>query len=72
VDLEFHTPMAGVARVRVFDARGRRVASLLDGWEPAGAHEVTWDPGGAAAPGVYVARLECAAGVVNRKLCVVR
>jgi murein DD-endopeptidase MepM/ murein hydrolase activator NlpD len=72
VDLEFHMPVSGVARLGMFDVHGRRVAVLVDAWQTAGAHEVAWDPGAAAAPGVYVARLECPSGTICRKLCVVR
>ena len=72
VQLSFHLPQSGVARLSIFDARGRHVAQLMDGWQTAGAHQAAWEPGTRSAPGVYVARLECAAGAVTRKLCVVR
>ena len=45
----------GVARVDVFDTLGRRVATLADGWAPAGPLRAEWD--GEAASGVYVVRL---------------
>ena len=63
VELEYRLPAAGLARVAVFDTRGRRVAGLVEGWKPAGAHRVTWNPGGAAGsrsgsgPAVYLAKL---------------
>jgi len=46
----------GRAHAELFDARGRRVAVLLDGELPAGSRLVTWDgrsSGRRAAPGVY-------------------
>jgi len=71
VDLEFRLPAAGLARVSIFDARGRRVARVVDGWRPAGAHHATWDPG-AGPGGVYVARLEFADRALGRKILVLR
>jgi flagellar hook assembly protein FlgD len=45
----------------VLDATGRRVRSVLDGWLPAGRHEITWDGRGEAgarvAAGVYFMRI---------------
>lgn len=48
------------ARVDVYDASGRRIATPLDGDVAAGRQEVRWDLAGAAGrvdPGVYFARL---------------
>ncbi len=44
-------PQAGHASLRIFDAFGREVATLLDGEQPAGRYVIRWDaremPGGA-------------------------
>ena len=69
----------GTVRVRVVDALGRTVATLLDGPLPAGAHTLTWDGAGLAA-GVYVVRLDGGSsggsdddrGVSVRRVLVVR
>jgi non-reducing end alpha-L-arabinofuranosidase len=42
--------------LRVFDQRGKQVATLIDGVIPSGDHEVAWDAGRAPA-GVYLARM---------------
>ena len=50
-------------RLDVFDASGRRVATLAEGMHAAGAHRVTWTgqtASGRASPGVYVLRVEFA------------
>ena len=47
----------GPVSLRVYDALGRLVATLVDGVQPAGFHEATWDSGDAAS-GVYVYRIE--------------
>ena len=49
-------PTPGPARLDVFDALGRRVATLLGGERAAGTHALALDTA-ALAPGVYAARL---------------
>lgn len=66
--VRYTVPARGRVRIDVFDARGARVASLLDAHREAGAHSVTWngtdDRGGRAGSGVYFARI--AAGGESR------
>jgi hypothetical protein len=54
-------PTGGATRVEVFDARGRLVKRLRNGWMPAGQHGVTWDgtnqQGGRVGAGVYFSRV---------------
>jgi hypothetical protein len=54
-------PAPGRVTLAIFDARGRRVVTLVDGWRPAASFVVTWngdDASGQPAPaGVYWARL---------------
>jgi len=42
--------------LRVYDTAGREVATLVEGWREAGAHEVTFDASGLPS-GIYFARL---------------
>ena len=46
-------------RVEIFDLRGRRVATLMDGVLGPGAHAISWSPGAevSAPDGVYFARV---------------
>ena len=70
--LEFDLPSAANAELSVFDAAGRRVATLVDGVEPAGRHAATWDgrstSGERVAAGLYFARLTTPQGVVSRRI----
>ncbi len=54
--LAFSLPADGPVTLEVFDATGRRVATLVEGELPAGRHAVTWRPVDRAS-GVYFARL---------------
>jgi hypothetical protein len=71
VDLTYTLGAATAVRLEVVDALGRLVATIADGMRPAGRHSVRWDGrthAGAAAPGVYLVRLEAAGSVVTRRL----
>jgi len=70
--------LARDARVRleVVDVSGRRVRTLADGIEAAGAHATTWDGrterGDVASPGVYMVRLAAAGEVRTGKVLLAR
>ncbi|HPF36187.1 MAG TPA: FlgD immunoglobulin-like domain containing protein [Candidatus Krumholzibacteria bacterium] len=70
LSVELTLPRAGVHTVRVIDARGRAVATLLDGAASAGAHVLQWDglddTGRAAATGTYFVQLVGDAGQARR------
>jgi len=73
-DFELAQPSRAV--LAIYDARGVRVATLLDADLPAGAHTANWsgrDDRGAAMPsGVYFARLQTAAGARTVKITLAR
>jgi hypothetical protein len=62
--------------VSLFDARGRRVDLLDQGWRNAGHHAATWNPrpdtGARAARGVYFVRLNAGTFVAHRRVLVLR
>jgi hypothetical protein len=67
----FRLPEAGPVRLAVYDALGREVAVVAEGWRAAGAHEAALDA--AALPaGVYLARLTAGARTATRRLTVAR
>jgi hypothetical protein len=59
--IRFRMAEAGVARLVLFDARGREARVVFDEKRPAGDQSVAFDPRGLAA-GVYLARLTAGAG----------
>ena len=54
--LSLSLPEAGYVTLIIYDAQGRIVARLYDGWYPAGYHEVTFGAQGLPS-GIYFARL---------------
>jgi len=74
--IRFSLPSAGDAKLFVFDANGRRVATLVDGPQMAGPQEVIWDgrddSGQALASGMYFYRLQSTAGEQTRKMLLLK
>jgi choice-of-anchor B domain-containing protein len=62
----------GYVELSIFDVRGARVATLVDGVLAPGAHDVVWDGrtigGNSAAAGVYFAKLVASGEVRTRKM----
>lgn len=65
-------PRSMPAQLQIIDQRGRLIIELVNGWQPAGRHEVRWhgrDASGRGAPsGSYSCRLVTPDGVFCRKL----
>lgn len=62
----YDVPDAGVVALRIYDARGRLVRTLVNQNLTAGRHQITWDgreeSGAASAAGLYLIRLVTADG----------
>lgn len=69
-------PSSGHVRLRVFDARGRLVTTLVDRHVERGRYSIAWDGRGAyespLPSGVYVYRLESGGESVSQKVTLVR
>jgi subtilisin family serine protease len=74
--IEYVARQAGPLRIAVFDIGGRRVRSLVSGHHEPGNYSVHWDglndAGQPAPSGVYLYRLDGAAGGETRKMMLVR
>ena len=66
----------GRADLAVYNAAGRRVRTLVDGFVPAGEHEVTWngqdENGERVASGVYFYRLRVGESETTRRMVLVK
>ncbi len=75
-ELSFGLPRPGRVRLVVYDVQGRRVATLVDGFEPIGWMLVTWDgrdsAGREVASGTYFVRLDSGGSARVGKLVVAR
>lgn len=74
--LSFDLPQDGRVTLRLFDAGGRSVATLVDGYLPAGSHTVAWrgadERGRRVGTGMYFCRMEAARFSQTRKIVVAR
>jgi subtilisin family serine protease len=69
--LEFELEQEGWATLEVFDVAGHRVATLLDGVQPAGPQRVTWRPRQVQS-GVYFARLVQGKRIAVERMVLIR
>jgi len=74
--ISFRLDVAGHVRLRVFDVRGRLVASLLDQGMPAGRQEFVWDAQGGDSEslpsGVYFVTLDLPGERIVERVALVR
>ncbi len=70
-ELAFRLTQAGAVRISLFDVNGRRVASLHDGFAPAGETRVSLDAT-TVAPGLYFAKLSAAGREDTERVLVLR
>ena len=75
--VEYTVPTRGRVTVAIYDARGARVRTLVDGKvHEAGSHTTEWDgradSGAAVTSGVYFARVECAGAFESKKLVLLK
>ena len=69
--LTYTIPSAGFVSLRVFNVAGQRMASLVDGFKPAGKYSCLIDASGWSSA-VYLARLRTSDASVVRKLVCIR
>jgi hypothetical protein len=74
--LSFDLANAGHARLKVYDAAGRLVTTLVDGDLGVGDHDVIWngrdDAGRISAAGVYLYRLETEDVIETKRMVLVK
>lgn len=69
--LRYDMPSAGLVSVTVYDALGRRVASLLNETVPAGSHALTWQASGLGS-GSYFVRMKTGDRVFTQTVVLLR
>lgn len=74
--LAYRLPNGGAVDLAVYDASGRRIATLQNGSQDAGIHHTQWDgrdaDGRTVASGIYFATLRSDGSVLTRQFTVVR
>ena len=74
--VEFTLPQPGEVRLDVFNVRGQKVCTLVQGHYAAGQHSATWmgntDAGDPVGSGVYFARLQAGGSTTTHKLLLLK
>ena len=70
-EISFSLPRTAEVRLTVLDLMGRKVATLVDEWLPAGNRTVTFDAGNLSS-GVYLYRLQADGYTETRKMMLVK
>lgn len=72
----YELDVAGPTTVRIYDARGRYIQTLVNGTESAGIHSVVWGGvdhrGQGVASGIYFLRLQTQGRAVTRKIVLLK
>jgi len=71
LQLRYVLPYPSSVELAVFDAAGRRIETLKQGYAHAGEEELTWDASGVAA-GVYFVRLATERNSVTERVLIIR
>jgi hypothetical protein len=75
-NIEFALPSAARIRLTIFNLLGQEIGVPAEGDYPAGVHTITWrgtdNSGRAVASGMYFYRLETPAGVLTRKMMLLK
>ncbi len=65
--IRYDLPLAGDVRLEIYDILGRKIETLVDGWQTAGAHSIVWEAESVSS-GVYFYRIQ-AGDYVQSKSC---
>ena len=68
--LRFALPVSALVNLSLFDVSGRKVATLVSAFRPAGRYAIAWHDAKSVPPGLYFARLR--AGAESRVTTVIR
>jgi ELWxxDGT repeat protein len=69
--VEYRIPESGLVTLSVSDIHGRNVATLVDGWRPAGVSSVVFDASGLPA-GTYICTLQTPGTKLRHKMSLVK
>ena len=69
--IAYEVPAAGRVTLNVFNLLGQNVATLVNEYQPAGAHEARFDAAGLSS-GVYIYRIKTGAGSIARGMVLTR
>jgi hypothetical protein len=70
--IEYDLPQAGQVRLTIYNLLGQRVRTLVNNWQPAGPHHVSWagtgESGVKSVSGVYIYELKSGDTLLRKKM----
>ncbi|MBC8402752.1 MAG: T9SS type A sorting domain-containing protein [Candidatus Marinimicrobia bacterium] len=74
--IEFSLPTSGMTNLTIHDLLGREVVTLINNWQSAGWHSVTWNgrnqSGAPVAAGMYIYTLKTEQSTISKKLVLLK
>lgn len=74
--IRFLLQEAGEVRLTIFNLQGKEIRRLINNFQPAGAHEISWDgrdqAGEFVPSGIYYCQLRAGSEVRSRKMSLIR
>jgi hypothetical protein len=75
-DIRYYLPESGYVSLEIFNMNGQKVRTLVDGYQDAGEHTVTWDAkndsGESVASGIYLYRFRSGDTVISKKMTLLK
>ncbi|MEO8514900.1 MAG: T9SS type A sorting domain-containing protein [Ignavibacteria bacterium] len=69
--IKFFVPVESAVELKIYDAPGKEVTTLVNGTQKAGNHEVSWDASGLSS-GIYFYKLEAGSYSVEKKMILLK
>ncbi len=69
--IEYDLAVTSEVSIGIFDIQGRRLETIEQGSQPAGAHSVIWDAGGQSS-GIYFYRIKAGDKIETRKMVLIK
>ena len=70
--IRYSLPAPRAVKLEIYDLSGKLIATLVDGWQPAGYHQKQFQAGEDLASGIYLAKLIAGSVVGVEKLILVK
>jgi hypothetical protein len=65
--IQYNLQESGHVELKIFDLAGKEIETLVNGFQTAGKHQITWQPKGLSS-GVYISRLQAGGSSQTKKL----
>lgn len=72
IDIYYTLPESAMVKLEIFNILGQKVATLVNSFQLAGVHQVTFAPSGFLASGQYFYRIQAGASVVGQAIRVIK